>query len=680
VTVRSTDVLLQPLQVGSLTLRNRIYSTGHAPSGYLENGAPGLRYELYHEEKAKGGLALTIIGGSSNVAADSASVFDQIDAGSDDILPFYRSISGRVHRHGAAIMIQLTHLGRRSQWDIDKWLPPVAPSGIRERAHRSYPKVLEPFEIERIIAAYGAAARRAKDGGLDGIELAAMAGHLIDQFWSPRTNHRTDEWGGSLANRLRFSRRVLEAVREQVGPDFVVGMRIPGDEGVAGGLSAADCIDIAVELERTGMVDFFSVVYGGAATDRELAEQIPVFGRPLGGNLSVAGAIRKEVSIPIFHAGRIADLATARHALDAGYADMVGMTRAHIADPHIVAKLRSGEEDRIRPCVGATYCATRVETFCLHNPATGREATVPHTLPAADRARRVVVVGGGPGGLEAARASAERGHRVTLLEASDQLGGQVLLAARGPRHSEKLGIANWLTDEVRRLGVDVRLNTFADPAAVLDLAPDVVIVATGGLPDVGTLEEGSGLVLSTWDVMARAPRSGRAVLVFDDHGGEQGLSAAERLATAGCAVELVTPDRMVGSQVTGMLYPDYLKSLYDHGVRVLPDHVLVSVRRGEGGTLVAALRNAYTDVPVERSVDDVVVEAGTLPVDDLYQELRAGSSNGGETDPDALVGGRPQDAVHNPAGTYQLFRIGDAVAHRNIHAAVYDARRLALAL
>jgi 2,4-dienoyl-CoA reductase-like NADH-dependent reductase (Old Yellow Enzyme family)/thioredoxin reductase len=678
--MRSTDVLLQPLQVGSLALRNRLYSTGHAPSGYLENGAPGLRYELYHEEKAKGGLALTIIGGSSNVAPDSASVFDQIYAGSDDIVPFYRSIAQRVHRHGAAVMIQLTHLGRRSKWDIDNWLPPVAPSGVRERAHRSFPKVIEPFEIERVIRAYAAAAKRAKDGGLDGIELAAMAGHLIDQFWSPRTNLRTDEWGGSLDNRLRFSRQVLAAVREVVGPDFVVGMRIPGDEGSAGGLSSRDCIDIAVALERTGMVDFFSVVYGGGATDRELSEMIPVFGRPLGGNLSVSGAIRKEVAIPIFHAGRIADLSTARHALDAGYADMVGMTRAHIADPHIVRKLLDGEEDRIRPCVGATYCASRVETFCLHNPATGREASLPHTLPVTQRTRHVVVVGGGPGGLEAARACAERGHRVTLLEASDRLGGQVLLAARGARHSEKLGIVTWLADETRRLGVEVRLNTFADTSDVVDLAPDVVIVATGGLPDVGTLEEGRDLALSTWDVMAQAPRSGRAVLVFDDHGGEQALSAAERLAVAGCAVEVVTPDRMAGADVTGTIYPDYLKALYGHGVRFTPDHVLTSIRRADGGTLIATLRNAFTDSSVERAVDDVLVEAGAVPVDQLYHELRAGSRNGGEIDPDALLAGRLQDVVRNPEGTYQLFRIGDAVAHRNVHAAIYDARRLALAL
>ena len=419
-------------------------------------------------------------------------------------------------------------------------------------------------------------------------------------------------------------------------------------------------------------------MYGSANTDRELAELIPVFGRPLGGNLAVAGAIRKEVDVPIFHAGRIADLATARYALEAGYADMVGMTRAHIADPHIVRKLTDGAEDQIRPCVGATYCASRVETFCLHNPATGREASIPQTLPPAPARRRVVVVGGGPAGLEAARSCAERGHDVVLLEASDRLGGQVLLAARGPRQAEKAGIIAWLAQEVRRLGVDVRLQNYAGADDVRALAPDVVIVATGGIPDAGDLPGGE-LALSTWDVLGRAPAGGRSVLVYDDHGGEQALTAAEWLASAGSQVELATPDRHVGNDVTGMIYPDYLAALYRHGAVLTTDVTLSGITRSNG-RLVATLVNAYTDRSQERVVDDVVVENGLTAVDELYLELQAGSRNGGQHDLDALLGGRPQTRTANADGTYQLFRIGDAVAHRNIHAAVLDARRLALAI
>ena len=674
-----TDPLLQPLQVNKLRLKNRIYSTGHAPSGYLEAGKPGLRYELYHEEKAKGGLGLTIIGGSSNVALDSASVFDQIYAGDDEILPFYRSISDRVHRQDAAIMIQLTHLGRRSKWDVDNWLPAIGPSPVRERAHRSFPKELEHFDVDRAVAGYAAAARRAKDGGLDGIEIAAIAGHLIDQFWSPRTNHRTDQFGGSLDNRLRFANLVLVAVRETVGPDFVVGMRIPGDEGVRDGLTHADCIDIAVALAATGMVDFFSVTYGSGNTDRELAELIPVFGRPLGGALPVAGAIRTEVDIPIFHAGRIADLATARHAVQAGHVDLVGMTRAHIADPHIVAKLLAGQEHRIRPCVGATYCASRVETFCLHNPATGREGTIPQLIEHDTTRRRIVVVGGGPGGLEAARVSAERGHDVVLLEAADRLGGQLVLASRTPRHAEKAGIASWLAQEVRALGVDVRLNTFAAAADVRALEPEVVIVATGGLPNTSILESGGELLSSTWDVLAGTLRGPGHVLIYDDHGGEQALTAAERLATNGAVVEIVTPDRLVGAEVTGTIYPDYLRALYAAGVRLTPDYELVSVCR-TNGRLTVTLANAFTDETRSQDVDHVVVEHGTLPNADLYFDLVSDASNGGEMDLAAFIVGEPQAIVRNPHGRYQLFRIGDAVAHRNVHAAILDARRLCMRL
>ncbi|WP_246235077.1 FAD-dependent oxidoreductase [Streptomyces boluensis] len=472
---------------------------------------------------------------------------------------------------------------------------------------------------------------------------------------------------------------VLREIREQVGPGFVVGLRVPGDEGVSGGLGASECLDIATAMAGTGMVDFLSVIYGSGHTDRELADVIPVFGRPLGAHVPVAAAIRHQVDVPVFHAGRIADLPTARHVLAEGHADMVGMTRVHIADPHIVAKLMSGREDRIRPCVGATYCASRVETFCLHNPATGREAVIPQLVAPGATPRRIVVVGGGPGGLEAARVCAERGHDVTLLEAASRLGGQVLLAARTTRHAEKEGIVHWLAEEVRRLGVTVRLGCFAEPDDVLALHPDVVVVATGGLPNTEVLDSGEELVVPTWDVLSEQPKPGRRVLIFDDHGGEQALTAAERLAGAGARVELATPDRMAGADVTGTLYPDYLRALYSAGVTLTPDHVLRSVRRANGA-LVATLANAYSDELVERTVDQVVVEHGTLPVDDLYQELRPGSRNRGVTDPAALVAGRPQQPSTDEKGTYALFRIGDAVAHRNVHAAILDARRLCMGL
>jgi 2,4-dienoyl-CoA reductase-like NADH-dependent reductase (Old Yellow Enzyme family)/thioredoxin reductase len=677
----SIDPLLEPYQLKHLRLRNRIVSTSHEPA-YAEQGMPKLRYQLYHEEKARGGIALTMIGGSANVAIDSPSTFGQLYIGDDAIVPYLQQLADRVHAHGAAVMSQITHMGRRTEWDTASWLPTLSSSAQREPAHRSFPKAMEEFDIRRVVRAYGDAARRCREAGLDGVEVSAYAGHLIDQFLSPRMNRRTDRYGGSLDNRLRFALEVLEQVRTAVGDNFVVGVRVSVTENVEGGLTADDSIAIGQALARSGLVDFVSAAFGSTTTDAELAQQIQPLGAPLGGYLPLVGAYRDKVGLPMIHAGRIADLATARHALREGYVDLVGMVRAHIADPHIVRKIEAGEEERIRPCVGASYCINRIyiglDSLCLHNPATGREQLIPHVAPPAPDPRRVIVVGAGPAGLEAARVCAERGHTVTLLEAAGRVGGQIQLAARATeRHRELLGIVNWLELETQHLGVDVRLNTFADADAVRALDPDAVIMATGGVPATPTLSAGDALTVSTWDILGGEVSPGHRVLVFDDHGGEQALSTAERLATRGSQVEIVTPDRLVGHDVVGTLYPAFLAAFYRAGVRLTPDHRLREVRPHRDG-LEAVLRNEYTGESVQRVIDQVVIEHGTIPNDDVYIELKDQSINYGEVDLDALIQVKPQQLTTNPHGRYLLFRIGDALASRNIHSAIYDARRIAL--
>ena len=669
--------LLEPFRLRHVTFRNRLMSTSHAP-GYVEDKHPKLRYQLYHEEKARGGLALTMFGGSSNVAPDSPSAFGQIYIGDDSIVPVLREFSERIHRHGCAIMCQITHMGHRTLWNVEDWLPPLAPSVVREHAHRSFPKEMDRDDIRRVVRAFGDAAARCKEGGLDGTELLAH-GHLIHQFWTPLVNRRTDEYGGSLPNRARFGLEVLEEVRRRVGEDFLVGFRMMGDELKEGGLTQDDCLALAKIYADTGLCDFMNVVAGQVGDERGLSMAIPSMAGPRAPFVDIAAAMKRETGLAVFHATRITDLATAEHCVREGLVDMVAMTRAHMADPHIAAKMMRGEEERIRPCVGAGYCLDRIyvggDALCLHNPATGRERTMPHVVaPGPGPRRKVVVVGAGPAGLEAARVSALRGHEVVLFEAASEPGGQIVLAAKATWRGDLLGIAQWLASEVEHLGVTMHLNRYAEAEEVLAERPDVVVVATGGVPNVEWVE-GAEHVVSVWDVLGGQVEPGAEVLVFDDHGDHQGPSVVDFLASRGSAVELATPDRMSAHEVGATNFPAYLRSFYSMGVKLTPDRRLRSVER-EGNRLRAVLRNEYSDAEEARVVDQVVVEHGTLPAAEVFHALAPLARNGGTLDLEALIAGRAQEIDTNPEGGFMLFRVGDAVASRNIHAAIYDSLRL----
>jgi 2,4-dienoyl-CoA reductase-like NADH-dependent reductase (Old Yellow Enzyme family) len=620
-----------------------------------------------------------MIGGSAVVAPDSPPAFGNLHLFDERIVADLEALARAVHAHGAAVMCQITHLGRRTYWNRADWLPVLAPSAVREPAHRSFPKAMEDHDIRRVVRAYGAAARRCREAGLDGIEIEAY-GHLLDAFWSPATNRRSDDYGGPLENRMRFSFEVLDEIRALVGSEFIVGIRMVVDEDMAGGLGREEGLEIARRLVATGMLDFVNVIRGHIDTDEGLAHVIPGMGTPAAPHLAFAGEVRAALGVPTFHAARIADLATANHAIAEGLVDLVGMTRAHMADPHIVAKLGRGEEARIRPCVGVGYCIDRIyeggEALCLHNPATGREATVPHVIaPSNGPVRKVVVVGAGPAGLEAARVAAARGHRVVLFEAAPAPGGQVRLAAALTRRREIIGIVDWLESEIAHLGVDLRCNVFAEAPDVLAETPDVVVIATGGVPNTSFLAEGEALAVSSWDILGGQAAPGRDVLLFDDNGAHPGAACAEFLARAGARLEFVTPERTVLPEIGGTNYPAYLKAFGEHGVTIALNRRLRAIRR-EGNRLAAVLYDEYARAFEERVVDQVVVEHGTLPADDLYFELKPASSNLGEIDLDALLAGRPQGKVNNRDGGFQLFRVGDAVASRNIHAAIYDSLRL----
>jgi 2,4-dienoyl-CoA reductase-like NADH-dependent reductase (Old Yellow Enzyme family) len=669
----SNDPLLQPFQLRHLTLKNRIMSTSHATL-YAIDGAPQERYQLYHEEKARGGIALTMFGGSSAVAADSATASGVINLTHDSVIPHFQQFAERIHQHDCALMCQITHLGRRATARTWDWLPTVAPSRSRE-INGDFPKVMDRDDIHRIVKSYGEAALRCKEGGLDGCEIVGQV-HLLEQFWSPASNRRTDEFGGSLENRLRFGMMVLEEIRRRVGDDFIVGMRTGMDQNLEGGLSREECLEIAQIYESSGLVDFLNLNYGRVDTEITYVNLMPGMSAPMAPYLDLVREFRRELRLPIFHSCRLNDAATARHAVREGIVDMAGMTRAHWSDPYIVEKIQAGEEARIRPCVGAAYCMDH--RVCLHNPSTGREADLPHTVPAADTRKRVVVVGGGPAGLEAARVCALRGHEVILFEALNQLGGQVVLAAKAEWRRDMKGITDWLEAEIHHLGVDVRLSVYAERETVKELCPDAVVIATGGLPDLEWLE-GHEHCVSVWDILSRSTKIAETVLLYDELGNDAAASCAEVLADNGARVELVFRGHYAAQKTGYFNYPVYLKHFYEKGVVLTPDRRLVGVEKS-GHQLRARFENELTGKVEDRLTGQIVVEHGTVPLDDLYQALKAGSSNNGSVDMDRLLAGKPQSATAPKEDRYALFRVGDAVSCRDIHCAILDSRRLCMSL
>lgn len=669
------NALLKPFKLKHLTLRNRVASTGHA-AGLAEDGMPKDRYQLYHAEKARGGIGLTIFGGSSSVAVDSPLPFAQIDISSDRVLPHFETFADRVHQHGAALFCQITHIGRRGHWASHNWLPLIAPSASREQAHRSYAKEMEDFDFRRTLKGFADAAERCKRGGLDGVEVIAAAHHLVDSFLSPITNHRTDQYGGSLENRMRFGLDVFRAIRERVGDDFIVGLRMAGDELISGGLDASECLKVATLFANSGLIDYISVYQAQGDNFASLSAMLPDMSYPPAAFLYLASAIKAEVDIPILHASAIRDVTTANRAVAEGHVDLVAMTRAHIADPHIVMKLQQGREDDIRQCVGANFCGDYAGSGgvkCVQNAATGREAYIPHVHSKASERRKVVVVGGGPGGMEAARVAAERGHEVVLFEAQSKLGGQLNLAKIVPWRENMSGIVRWLEGQLRKKGVDVRLNTRSDEAQVRRENPDVVVVATGGSP-AAPMISGAELTVSSWRILDGTVEPGSNVLLYDEMGLHAGAGTADFISQRGGSVELVTPDRAVGEETGHLTHVAYLRKLYQGNTIQTPNNKL-SGAYTEGNSIVAVLRNEFTGAEEERVVDQIVTELGTLPNDDIYHALRPYSINLGEVDYDELLENRPQSLRTNAAGCFRLFRIGDAVTSRNVHGAIFEASR-----
>ena len=672
------DPLLQSYKIKHLELKNRLMTSAHEPS-YAEEGLPKDKYRLYHVERAKGGIALTMTAGSAVVSPDSPPAYNNLHAYKDEIVPWLKKLTTQCHDYGAKVMIQITHLGRRTNWNHSDWLPVLSASPVREPAHRSFPKEAEDWDIERIIKDYADASERMKEAGMDGIEIEAY-GHFLDSFWSPATNKRTDVFGGNLNNRINFSLKVIDSIRKAVGNDFIVGIRLVADEDWEAGISKEEGLEIVKKIVSTKKIDFLNIIRGHIDTDAALTKVIPIQGMPSAPHLDFAGEIRKQTKFPVFHASKINDVATARHAVASGKLDMVGMTRAHIADPYIVKKIIEKKEEEIRPCVGATYCLDRIyegkETLCIHNPATGRERFIPHEINIqSNHPRKIVIIGAGPSGLEAARVCSARGHNVIVFEASNNPGGQINLITRSPRRKDMIGIIDWRMEQCIKSKVIFHFNTFASKDDVLSENPDVIIIATGGTPNILNVEEGSELACNTWDIISGSVNIEDEVILYDDNGAYPGLQASEIIANFGSNLKIITPERFFAPEIGGMNYVPYAKTFIEKNVNILINKRIKKINKRDNRLLVS-ISSDYSNKIETAETSQVVIEHGTIPVDELYFELKNNSYNLGSVDYNSLIKDNFNEKIENSKGSYYLYRVGDAVSSRNIHAAIYDSLRI----
>ncbi|MFZ5789582.1 MAG: FAD-dependent oxidoreductase [Pseudomonadota bacterium] len=613
--------LFTPLQVGSVTVKNRILSTGHDTS-MPTDGTVNDRLVAYHEARARGGCGLIVVqvAGVHETARYTSHI---LMATTDACIPGYRKLAQTVHAHGTRIFGQLFHPGREIMESQDGSLPVAyAPSAVPNERFHVMPRPLSTRMIGEIVEGYAAAALRLKKAGLDGCEIVASHGYLPSQFLNPRVNLREDEYGGSFENRLRFLREAIAATRAAVGSDFVVGLRISGEDLDHDGQTAPEALEALLALDAEGQLDYYNVIAGSSASFAGAVHIVPPMIVETGYVAPFAATVKAKVRKPVFVAGRINQPQIAEQIVASGQADMCGMTRAQICDPEMAAKAEAGRLDDIRACIACNQACIGhfhlgYPISCIQHPETGRELQYGARRPAARR-RKVLVAGGGPGGMKAAAVAAERGHAVTLYEATERLGGQALLAQLLPGRAEFGGIVTNLTREMELAGVEVVTRTKVDRALVEREAPDAVVIATGAEPHLPPIEGlDSGHVVTAWQVLKGEVNVGASVVVADWRCDWIGLGLAEKLARDGCKVRLC-----VDGLHAGQLLPFYVRDswagiLHKLGVEVLPYARLYGI----DGDTVYFQHAASAEPIVMEGIDTVVASLGHRRVAELETAL-----------------------------------------------------------
>jgi 2,4-dienoyl-CoA reductase-like NADH-dependent reductase (Old Yellow Enzyme family)/thioredoxin reductase len=646
--------LFSTQKLGRHVLKNRICMSAHADS-LGEQGVPAERALRYYEARARGGAGFLMCFGSASVhPGSSARVWNGVELFDDRVIPYLSTFADAMHEHGVPCVAQITHKGRRGHSEGNDFRPLMGPSPVREPNHRETPHELDGKTIAEIVRAFADAAFRLKQGGFDGCELMASACHLVDQFWTPRVNHRTDEYGGDLRSRMRFAVEVLQSIRERVGPDFLIGIRMTGDEMLEGGIDREAAQEIARKLDELRVLDYFNIVGASCETYATEALTVPDMSFPVALFTDLAASIKSVVAVPVIATGRINHPAVAERVLKDGQADLCVMTRALIADPDLPRKAQEGLLDDIRICHGYNSgCIDRIYTgrgvTCVQNAVVGREREWSE-LPKAVRPLKVVVVGGGPSGLECAQIARRRGHSVVLFEKNRELGGQTLIAKRAPARQDFDGACRYTSRQCEKLGVDFRLGVDADAGTVLRESPDVVVIATGARalrPDIPGIDAHG---ISAWDVLAGRIPPGSRVLVIDEEYGFQGPSVAEFLLDRGKRVAMVTSERTIGSFLGATSAPPVFGRLFTKGITL---HCNLGVVRLEEGR--ALVRNVWSGREEELSPFDSFVYA-----------------YGGEaiTDLEAALAGRVP----------RLELVGDCYAPRTLQHAILEGHKVARAL